>query len=220
MNKKLITVGLIILSISIFGKLIFSALRNIKVDEFHKASVIFILDTSVSNKNMLATEQMFIKSLCAVLDPEDSIKILKSAESSYLIFEGTPSDFSGIKKTFEDFANNSTNESAYGEAIKKAVDLSISTYKEGYIPAIVVIGDLENDAEASKQINWETLPKNISKTIKYLPDLTMMFVYAHPQKLDIVKTKLNPILGEKKLIIANSANIDKANRRFLQAIGR
>ena len=48
----------------------------------------------------------------------------------------------------------------------------------------------------------------------------MMFVFAPPEKLDLVKTKLNPVLGEKKLIIANKANVDKANRRFLEAIGR
>jgi hypothetical protein len=48
----------------------------------------------------------------------------------------------------------------------------------------------------------------------------MMFVWAHPEKLDMVKTKLNPILGEKKLIVANETGVDKANRRFLEAIGR
>ena len=48
----------------------------------------------------------------------------------------------------------------------------------------------------------------------------MMFVFAHPEKLDLVKTKLNPVLGETKLIVANEQNVDKANRRFLEAIGR
>ena len=47
-----------------------------------------------------------------------------------------------------------------------------------------------------------------------------MFVYAEPEKLDYAKTKLNPVLGEDKLIIANEVNIDKANSRFLKAIGR
>ena len=48
----------------------------------------------------------------------------------------------------------------------------------------------------------------------------MMFVYAHPEKLDMVKTKLGPVLGEKKLIVANETGLDKVNRRFLEAIGR
>ena len=48
----------------------------------------------------------------------------------------------------------------------------------------------------------------------------MMFVYAGPEKLDLVKTKLSPILGETKLVIANEAMLDKSNTRFLKAIGR
>ena len=92
--------------------------------------------------------------------------------------------------------------------------------KEGFVPSIVVVGDLENEGAAEKQINWETLPENVKNVQKYAPDLAMMFVYAHPEKLDLVKSKLNPVLGEKKLVIANKENVDKANRRFLEAIGR
>ena len=91
--------------------------------------------------------------------------------------------------------------------------------KEGYRTAVVVIGDLESD-NSNSPINWDTLPKNIEKTKQYLPELAVMFMYASPEKLDLVKTKLNPVLGEKKLIIANSANADKVNRRFITAIGR
>ena len=61
---------------------------------------------------------------------------------------------------------------------------------------------------------------NISKAQEYMPDLAMMFVWAPPEKLDLVKTKLNPVLGEKKLVVANETNVDRANRRFLEAIGR
>ena len=92
--------------------------------------------------------------------------------------------------------------------------------KDGYNTAIVVLGALEEKGDPSKQINWDTLPKNIQKTQKYLPEIAMMFVYAEPEKLDHVKTKLNPILGEQKLIVANEVNIDKVNSRFLKAIGR
>ena len=79
---------------------------------------------------------------------------------------------------------------------------------------------MENEGAAEKQINWETLPENVKKVQEYIPEISMMFVYAHPEKLDLVKTKLNPVLGEKKLIIANEANVDKSKRRFLEAIGR
>lgn len=90
----------------------------------------------------------------------------------------------------------------------------LNNEKEGYVPAIVVVGDLENEGDVSKQVNWDTLPQNVQNVQKYAPDLAMMFVYAHPEKLDLVKTKLNPVLGETKLIIANEQNVDKANRRF------
>ena len=48
----------------------------------------------------------------------------------------------------------------------------------------------------------------------------MMFAYADPEKLDYVKTKLNPVLGEKKLIIVNEITVNKSQRRLLEAIGR
>ena len=64
------------------------------------------------------------------------------------------------------------------------------------------------------------LPKNVEAVQQYAPDLAMMFVYAHPEKLDLVKETLNPVLGEKKLVIANEQNAQKAQRRFLEAIGR
>ena len=54
-------------------------------------------------------------------------------------------------------------------------------------------------------------------TLIIYSDLT---VDIYNDKLDLVKTKLNPVLGEQKLIVANEANVDKAKRRFLKAIGR
>ena len=222
MNKRLIIIGIIILVLSIIGKLIFVAAKKIKVDDFHKSAVIFVVDSSASNQAMLPEEIKYINSLCAILDPEDAIKIIKVSQNSYLIYEGSPSDNSGIRKAVNEFTKYNSKEygTAYGEAIKKAVEHSLTMKKEGYVPSIVVIGDLENEGDAAKQINWDTLPENIKKAQEYMPDLAMMFVYAHPEKLDLVKTKLNPVLGEKRLIIANKENVDKANRRFLEAIGR
>lgn len=220
MNKRLITVGILILTICTVCKLVYFALRNIKVDDFNKAAVIFVLDTSTINKNDLSRQKDYIKSLCAILDPEDSVKILKTDKTAYLIYEGNPGDNSGIQKAFDKYTSPINSQTSYGEAIKKAVEHALTMKKNGYIPSVVVIGSLENSGDVSKYVNWETLPDNISKTKQYIPEFAMMFVYASPEKLDMVKTKLNPILGENKLIIANSANIDKANRRFLQAIGR
>lgn len=222
MNKRLIIVGFLILAVSIIGKLLFVLAKNIKIDDFHKSAVIFVVDSSASNQNMLPTEIKYIKSLCAILDPEDAIKILKVSQNSYLIYEGSPSDSTGIRKALNAFTKYDSKDygTAYGEALKKAFEHCITMKKEGYIPSVVVIGDLENEGDITKQINWETLPKNVENIQKYIPEIAMMFVFAHPEKLDLVKTKLTPVLGEKNLIIANEQNVDKANRRFLEAIGR
>ncbi len=221
-NKHLITLGFLILAVAILGKLVYSGLKNIKVDEFHKSAIIFVVDSSASNQKMLPTEIKYLKSLCSLLDPEDAIKILKVSEKSYLIYEGSPSDSTGITKAVEAFTKYDESDygTAYGEALKKALDHCLTMKKEGYVPSVVIIGDLENEGDATKQINWETLPKNIKEVQKYIPELSMMFVYAHPEKLDLVKTKLNNVLGETKLIVANEQNAQKAQRRFLEAIGR
>ncbi len=222
MNKRLIITGVLILALSIIGKLLFVAVKNIKIDDFHKSAIIFVVDSSASNQKMLPEEIKYIKSLCAILDPEDAIKILKVSQKSYLIYEGTPADSSGILSAVNEFTKFDEKDygTAYGEALKKAFEHVLIMKKEGYVPSIVVIGDLENEGNIEKQINWDTLPENVKKVQEYAPDLAMMFVYAHPEKLDLVKSKLNPILGEKKLIVANKENVDKAKRRFLEAIGR
>lgn len=222
MNKKLIILGILFLSIAIILKLLFVAFKNIKVDEFHKSAVIFVLDSSASNQKMLDNQIKYLKSLCSILDPEDEIKILKVSQDSYLIYEGTPSDQSGISKAVSKFTKLEKNAygTAYGTAIKKAFAHCLTMKEEGYNPSVVVIGDLENEGNAEGQINWDTLPENVGKIQKYIPEIAMMFVYAHPQKLDMVKEKLSPVLGESKLIIANEENTDKSQRRFLNAIGR
>ena len=222
MNKRLIIVGILILAIAILGKLLYSGLKNIKVDDFHKSAVIFVVDSSASNQKKLPDQIKYLKSLCSILDPEDEIKILKVSESSYLIYEGSPSNTKGITKAVEAFTQYNSKDygTAYGEALKKAFDHCLTMKKEGYVPSVVIIGDLENEGAVEKQINWDILPENVKKVQEYIPEISMMFVYAHPEKLDMVKTKLTPVLGEKKLIVANETGLDKVNRRFLEAIGR
>ena len=222
MNKNLIKIGLLILAAAIVCKLLFVAVKNIKIDDFHKAAIIFVIDSSASNQKALPDQIKYVKSLCAILDPEDAVKILKVSQDSYLIYEGSPSDSKGITKAVEAFTKFEAKDygTAYGEALKKAINHCLTMKKEGYVPSVVVVGDLANEGNVTKQINWETLPENITKAQEYMPDLAMMFVYAPPEKLDLVKTKLAPVLGEKKLVVANEANVDKASRRFLEAIGR
>ena len=222
MNKRLILTGFLILAAVIVLKLVATVAVNIKPDEFHKSAIIFVVDSSASNQKMLPEEIKYIKSLCAILDPEDEIKIIKVSQDAYLIFEGSPADSSGITKAVSAFTKLEKNAygTAYGTAIKKAFSHCLTMKKEGYNPSVVVIGDLENEGDTKGQINWDILPENIQKVKKYIPELTVMFAYAHPKKLDMVKTKLTPVLGESKLIVANEQNTDKSQRKFLSAIGR
>lgn len=222
MNKRLIILGLIILAAAVVLKLVYVGLKNIKVDDFHPAAVMIIVDSSASNQKNLTEQTKYIKQLCGLLDPEDQIKILKVSEKSYLIYEGSPMDSSGISKAMNAFTKYDENDygTAYGEALKKSFNHCLTMKKEGYIPAVVVVGDLENEGKVENQINWDTLPANVKKLQEYIPELSMMFVYAHPEKLDLVKTKLTPVLGETKLVIANEQAVNKASTRFLKAIGR
>lgn len=222
MNKRLITLGILLVIICFIGKLFFNIVKNIKVDEFTPSNVVFIIDSSASNQEKLPAQIKYLKQLCSLLDPEDHIKILKTSEDAYLIYEGSPMDTVSVSKSLETFTKYDNEEygTAYGEAIKKATSHCLNMQKEGYKPAIVVIGDLENEGSADKQINWDTLPENIKNAQEYMPDLTMMFVFAHPEKLDMVKEKLTPILGEKHLIIATEQVANKISTKFLEAIGR
>ena len=75
MNKRLIITGLLILASAIVLKFVYIGLKNIKVDDFHKAAIIFVVDSSASNQKMLPEEIKYVKSLCSILDPEDETKI-------------------------------------------------------------------------------------------------------------------------------------------------
>lgn len=222
LNKRLITLGLIILVLSVAMKFIWAGLSRIKVDDFHPSAVIFLIDSSASNQKELTTQKKTLKQICNLLDPEDQIKILRVSEDAYLIYEGSPMNGSTITKSMDAFTKYDEKDygTAYGEALKKAFSHALNMKKDGYVPAIVVIGDLENEGAAEKQINWDTLPKNVEEAKKYAPEISMMFLYAHPSKLDLVKEKLSPVLGEKKLIIAPEQNVDKSIRKFLNALGR
>ena len=189
MNKNLIKMGIILFVTVVIVKLLFIGIKNIKVDEFHKSAVVFLLESTVQNKQSLGKEVQYIKSLCANLDPEDDIKILKVADTSYLIFEGSPSDTKGINNSINSYTKSaSSNVADYPSAIKKAVEHSLSMKKDGYHPSIVVVGNLTEEGSANQRINWDTLGKNIKHTQKYIPELAMMFVFAPPEKLDMVKT--------------------------------
>ncbi|MBO6273774.1 VWA domain-containing protein [bacterium] len=222
MNKRLITLGIVILLACIVVKLIWAGLKNIKVDDFHPAAVMFVVDSSASNQASLQSQKKFLKQMCAQLDPEDQIKIIKVSQDAYIIYEGSPQNSGGITKSMEAFTQYAPEDkgTAYGDGVKKALSYALSMKKDGYVPAVVIMGDLENEGASDKQIDWNTLPENIKNVKKYAPDIAFMFLYAHPQKLDMVKEKLGGILGESKLVLAPEQNVDKALRKFINAIGR
>lgn len=222
MNRRLIKLGIVILAASILIKLVWVGLKNIKIDDFKPAAVMFVVDSSASNQSNLGEQKKFLKQICAQLDPEDQIKIIKVSQEAYIIYEGSPQNSSGITKSMEAFTQYNPQElgTAYGDGLKKAFSYSLSAKKNGLTPAVIVMGDMENEGDIKTQINWDTLPENISNVKKYAPDLVMMFLFAHPQKLDMIKEKISPVLGEQNLIIAPEQNADKALRKFITAIGR
>ena len=222
MNKRLIIIGLLILAFSVIGRLVYGVPRNIKVDNFKPSAVIFVVDSSASNQKGLAAQKKTVRQICNILDPEDTVKILRVSEDAYLIYEGAPFNGSGIDKAMNAFTKYDEKDygTAYGVGLKKAFSHALNMKKEGYLPAVVVLGDLENEGAVEKQINWETLPQNVKNVQKYAPDLAMMLLYAHPEKLDMVKEKLGPVLGEKKLLISPEQNVDKTVKSFIHALDR
>ena len=207
---------LVVFAIGILG------LSKLKVDDFHKAAVIFIVDSSASNLKKLPEQTKIVRQLCSMLDPEDHVKILRVSQDAYLIYEGSPQSGAEIRKSMDKFTKFDSKEygTAYGLSLEKAFRHSITMNKNGYIPAVVVVGDLENEGDASKQINWKTLPNDVKKVLDETENFSMMFLYAAPHKLDMVKEKLTPVLGEDKLIIGTETTAGKSLRKFLYAIGR
>ena len=208
--------GVLLLFLAILG------IKNIKIDEFKPAAVIFVIDSSASNQEKLNSQIKVLKNICKKLDPEDVVKIIKVSEDAYLIYEGHAQASGAISKSLNEYTQYSEKEygTAYGEAINKALNYSLVMKEENYIPAIVVIGDLENEGDTKKQINWTQLPIQVKQVQSKAPEFSMTFLYAHPQKLDKVKEILSPVLGETKLVVATEQNIDGAIKNFLVAIER
>lgn len=216
---KIILFGLLFL-LAVCGAIF--GLSKLKVDDFHKSAVIFVVDSSASNQKDLPAQKMLIRQLCSMLDPEDHIKILRVSEDSYLIYEGSPQSSAEVRKSMEKFTQFDSKEygTAYGLSMKKAFNHALNMKKEGYIPAVVVLGDLENEGDVSKQINWDTFPEDVNNMKNEADNFTMMFLFASPAKLDMVKEKLSPVLGETHLIIGSETTSNKSLRNFLNAIGR
>jgi len=222
MNKRHIILGIIgFISLAVII-LIGMGLKNFKPDNFKPAAVIFVIDSSASNQKELPEQKKVLRQICNTLDPEDQVKIIKVSEDAYLIYEGAPFNGSNIEKVMNEFTKYNSKDygTAYGVGFKKAFNYAIQMKKNGYLPAVVVIGDLENEGSVEKQVNWEALPNEVKRVQQTAPDFGMMFLYAHPSKLDMVKETLYPVLGENKLLISTKQNCDKAIRQFLHILDR
>lgn len=221
-SRKLIILGILALALSFVISKAITNVKNIKVDDFHPVAVMFVIDSSASNQKDLPKQKKFISQMCSVLDPEDQVKIIRVSQDAYLIYEGSPHNMSNINKSLNKFTeyNEKDYGTAYGIGIKKAFLNAYNMQKEGYVPAVVAMGDLENEGALEGQVNWKTLPGNIKSMKKYMPEISMTFLFAHPSKLDEIKNSLTPLLGETKLILATEENADKTIRKFMKAIGR
>jgi len=222
MGKRLTIIGIIILLSSVILKSVIVGLKSVKIDDFKPVAAIFLLDISASNQNQIEKEKRYITQFCTNMDPEDHVKILIISQDAFLIYEGTPQNTSGIRKSLNQYTQFDASAwgTAYGTAMKKAMQHALNMQRNGYIPAVITIGDLENEGDIKGQINWSTLPANIKRVKKYCPEISMAFLYAHPSKLDFVKEKLGPVLGENKLVIATEETVNKATPKIYSAMGR
>lgn len=222
MGKRLTVIGIIILVFSVIVKSAYVGFSSLELEEFRPVAAIFMLDISASNQSKLYKQKLYVSQLCSSLDSEDKVKILVISQDANLIYEGSPQNGSAIRKSMDKYTQFDAAAwgTAYGTAIKKGMQHALTMQREGYIPALIVIGDLENEGDINGQINWNTLPANVRKVKNYCPELSMSFLYADPAKLDFVKEKLVPVLGEEKLVIATEEMMDKAKRTIMAAMGR
>ena len=222
MFKRTCTLGLVLLLTLYVGKLIFVGFQNMDLAEFKPVAAIFLLDISASNKNLQDDQEKTILRIAKRLDSEDHALVYVVSEDTYNIYNGNPHKLVQIRQAIQKRGGYDAKSygTAYGLALKKAVNDALKYKENGYRPAIVILGDLENEGDIKKQINWNTLPANIQKTLKYIPDLTLVFLYAHPQKLDNARQTLLPVMDEKHLIMASEENVDLAIRKFMEAVGR
>ena len=222
MFKRTLTLGLVLLLAVYVTKFLIVGFRNLDLQEFKPVAAIFLLDISASNRSLQDQQEQLILRISKRLDSEDTALIYIVSEDAYNIYNGNPHKLPQIKEALKKRGafDSKAYGTAYGLALKKAVGDALRYEEQGYKPSIIILGDLENEGDIKKQINWSVLPKNIKNTMKHIPDLTLAFLYAHPQKLDNVRQTLLPVMEEKHLIMASEENVDLAVRKYMEAVGR
>ncbi|MBQ4078127.1 VWA domain-containing protein [bacterium] len=222
MFRKSLIFGFLLVVVVIVIKFAVAGMSRVEFSEFKPVCAIFLLDVSASNREMLWSQQQTILKIGKKLDSEDHAKIYVVTEDAYEVYDGAPHKTIAMRQAMNKRSefDSKAYGTAYGVALKKAIGDALRYKADGYTPAIIVLGDLENEGAIDKQINWDILPKNLQKTLQYIPDLSLTFLYAHPEKLDAVKQKLVSVMGEKQLVMASEENVDLAVRKFSTAVGR
>ena len=222
MFRRALMLGILLPIIVFIGKLALVGMSKVELSDFKPVCTIFLLDTSASNRDLLYKQQQTILRIGKKMDSEDHARIYVVSEDAYEVYDGPPHKTIAMREAMKKRSkfDSQAYGTAYGVALKKAVGDALRYKANGFTPAIVVLGDLENEGAIDKQINWAILPKNLKKTLEYIPDLSITFLYAHPQKLDEVRQTLVPVLGEKQLIIASEENVEHSLKKFATAIGR
>lgn len=226
MFRKAIVFGILIPIIVFIGKVTVIGIKSFQPSEFKPVISIFLLDISASSRNLLEEEQNYILRMAKRLDSEDHTRIYVVSEDAYEVYDGNPHKTSEMREALKKRSayDSKAYGTAYGLALKKAIGDALIYKEKGYTPAIVVLGDLANEGDVKKQINWVTLPKNIQNTMRYIPDLSLTFLFADPQKLDEVRQVLIPVFKEANktdnLIFASEENVEQALRKFSRAVNR
>ncbi len=222
MFRKVLTLGIILVFAVYLLKVVFVKVSSLDLAEFKPVATIFLLDISASSRGTIDKQKDTILKISKRLDSEDVALIYVVTEDAYNVYNGNPHKLVDMKKSMNKYGDYDPKAygTAYGLALKKAVNDALRFKEDGYTPAIIILGDLENEGDITKQINWSTLPRNIEYTLKYVPDLSLTFLYAHPQKLDDVRQTLLPVMDEKKIVIATEENVDQAVRKFMGIVGR
>ncbi len=224
MFRRALILGLI-LPLVLYGiKIILWGFSNIKLANFKPVSAIFLLDVSASNRTLIDKQTGTILKISKRLDSEDTALVYIVSENTYNVYDGNPHKLVAIKEAISKRGayDNKAYGTAYGLAFKKAIGDALRYQSQGYTPLIVVLGDLENEGDVTKQLNWNTLPSNLRKTLRYIPDLKVAFLYAHPEKLDDVRQLLLPVFAEKSsnLIVASEENVEQSTKKLLEVLGR
>lgn len=222
MFKKACILGLILIITVYVLKLIVVSVSKWDLGEFKPVAAIFLLDISASNRGLLDKQEKTILKIAKRLDSEDHSLIYVVSQDAYNVYNGNPHKLVQMRDAMEKRGqfDSEAYGTAYGLALKKAIGDALRFKADGYTPAIIILGDLENEGDIRKQINWNVLPANIKNTLKYIPELSLTFLYAHPQKLDEVRHTLLTVMDEKHLNVASEENVEIAVRKFLETVGR